>query len=251
MGKKRLRMFAGPNGSGKSELIKELEEREIPLGPVVNADNIAKKLKESGFIDLSDYKLKNVTQANWDEAIRSMPELISRINRIGHTPEIQIRENTLVYKTKNLESYDNALIADFLRYMMVEQEISFSFETVMSHEAKITFLSFVKDKGYTTYLYYIATESPEINVARVENRVAKGGHDVQKEKIENRYYKSLNLLLDALKTSNRAFLIDNSKKSNFVIFEKKYNGMGYPQVDTMPNWFMEFVYKKLESERNC
>lgn len=56
MGKKRLRMFAGPNGSGKSELIKELEEREIPLGPLVNADIIAKKLKESGFLDLSEYK---------------------------------------------------------------------------------------------------------------------------------------------------------------------------------------------------
>ncbi|MFD2532984.1 hypothetical protein [Gracilimonas halophila] len=245
MGKKRLRMFAGPNGSGKSELIKELEEREIPLGPLVNADNIAKKLKESGFIDLSDYKLKNITQANWDEAIKSIPELISRIKRIGRIPEVLIKENTLVYKTKHFESYVSALLADFLRYMMVEQNISFSFETVMSHEAKITFLSFVKDNEYTTYLYYIATESPEINIARVENRVAKGGHDVQKEKIRSRYYKSLELLFDALKTSDRAFLIDNSKKSNFVILEKKYDGLGYPQVETMPNWFMEFVHKKL------
>lgn len=145
-------MFAGPNGSGKSELIKELEEREIPLGPPVNADHIAKKLKESGFIDLSDYKLKNITQANWDEAIKSISELVSRIKRIGRTPEILIKENTLVYKTKHLESYVSALLADFLRYMMVEQNISFSFETVMSHEAKITFLSYEKDKGWSLSL---------------------------------------------------------------------------------------------------
>lgn len=248
MGKKRLRMFAGPNGSGKSELIKELEGREIPLGPLVNADNIARKLKNSGFIDLSDFKLKSITQSNWDEAITAIPELVSRITRIGRTPDIRIQENTLVFKTKNIKSYVSALIADFLRYMMVDQGISFSFETVMSHEAKITFLSFVKEKGYTTYLYYIATESPEINIARVENRVAKGGHDVQKEKIESRYYKSLELLLDALKTADRAFLMDNSKKSNFVILEKRYDGMGYPKVDTMPNWFMEFVHQKLEPD---
>lgn len=62
MGKSRLRMFAGPNGSGKSELIKELNEKGIPLGPFVNADRIAKQLRESGFIDLQDYKLKKVTQ---------------------------------------------------------------------------------------------------------------------------------------------------------------------------------------------
>lgn len=141
----------------------------------------------------------------------------------------------------------SALIADFLRYMLVEQEISFSFETVMSHKGKVEFLEYVKKKGYTAYLYFIATESPKINIARVENRVAKGGHDVQKEKIESRYYKSLALLMDALKTADRAFLIDNSKKSNFVILEKKYNGMGYPQVETMPNWFMEYVVKKLDS----
>lgn len=158
-------------------------------------------------------------------------------------------QNTLVYKTENLESYDSALIADFLRYMMVEQGIGFSFETVMSHEAKISFLEFAKDKSYTTYLYFIATESPDINIARVENRVAKGGHDVQKEKIKSRYYKSLGLLLDALKAVDRAFLIDNSKRSNFVILEKKYNGMGYPKIEAMPNWFMNYVVKKLESEQ--
>lgn len=250
MGKNRLRMFAGPNGSGKSELIKELDEKGIPLGPFVNADRIAKQLHESGFIDLHDYKLKEISQSNWDDALVNIPELVSRIQRIDHIPEVLIKQNTLVCRSGNLNSYVSALIADFLRYMLVDQEISFSFETVMSHEGKIKFLEYVKKKGYTAYLYFIATESPEINVARVENRVAKGGHDVQKEKIESRYYKSLELVFDALKTADRAFLIDNSKKSNFVILEKKYDGMGYPQVKTMPNWFMEYVVRKLESDIN-
>lgn len=182
MGKKRLRMFAGPNGSGKSELINELERKEIPLGPLVNADNIAKNLKETGYIDLSSYKLKNITQSDWDNAIISIAELISRIELIGKAPRIQIKENTLVYKTENRVSYVSALVADFLRYMLVDHGISFSFETVMSHEAKISFLEFAKEKEFTTYLYFISTESPDINIARVENRVAKGGHDVQEQK---------------------------------------------------------------------
>lgn len=36
------------------------------------------------------------------------------------------------------------------------------------------------------------TVDPNINVARVEARVAFGGHDVDKEKIISLYYKSLN-----------------------------------------------------------
>lgn len=247
MAKKRMRMFAGPNGSGKSELIRELKSREVPLGPFVNADNIAKQLEESGFIDLYDYKLKNIKQDEWKQAIKSIPELISRIKKIGSPPNITIRENTLVCQAENLNSYSTALIADFLRYMLVSQNLSFSFETVMSHNSKVMFLDYVKNKGYKAYLYFIATESPDINVERVKNRVAKGGHDVPEEKIRDRYFKSLELLFEALKSANRAFLVDNSKKSNFVILEKKYDGLGYPLVDNMPNWFMEYVMKKLES----
>lgn len=133
--------------------------------------------------------------------------------------------------------------------MLVSQDISFSFETVMSHDAKISFLEFVKERGYTTYLYFIATESPDINIARVENRVAKGGHDVEVKKIKQRYYRSLDLLVNALKTADRAFLIDNSKKSNFVLLEKKYDGKGYPKVNKMPNWFIEYVSNKLAPEQ--
>ena len=83
----------------------------------------------------------------------------------------------------------------------------------------------------------------------MENRVAKGGHDVQRKKIKERYFRSLDFLLNALKIADRAFLIDNSKKSNFVILEKKYDGMGYPKIETMPNWFMEYVVMKLESQQ--
>ena len=130
---------------------------------------------------------------------------------------------------------------------MVDQQVSFSFETVMSHPGKVDFLHYAAQKGYTTYLYYIATESPDININRVENRVAKGGHDVPIQKIESRYYRSLDLLLKALKSADRAYLIDNSKKSNFVILEKKYNGMGYPRTKKMPRWVEKYVLNKLKN----
>lgn len=247
MGKPRIRMFAGPNGSGKSELIKEILERKIPLGPVINADHIAKIIAEKGFLDLEKYQLKNIIQSDWENAIHEYPEVKSRVEGTDISPGILIKENTLICKFSKKESYSAALIADFLRYSMIEQQISFSFETVMSHPGKVDFLHYAAQKGYTTYLYYIATESPEININRVENRVAKGGHDVPEQKIESRYYRSLDLLLSAIKASKRAYIIDNSKKDNFVIFEKKYTGNGYLQSNKMPRWFEKYVLDKLKN----
>jgi hypothetical protein len=59
-------------------------------------------------------------------------------------------------------------------------------------------------------VYYIATDDPEINVSRVEARLKSGGHGVDPVKVRERYKRSLDLLADAIITSDRAFIFDNS-----------------------------------------
>lgn len=240
----RLRMFAGPNGSGKSVLIQELDDNNIPLGPVINADTILKKLRDKKYLDLAEFDLIDVTQNHWNSAI-DQKEIKSRLAKSGKIPPVEISGNTLICNDRSINSYSAAIIADFLRYQLIDQKVSFSFETVMSHPSKVDFLAYAKEQGYTTYLYFISTEDPEININRVENRVKKGGHDVPKKKIEERYYRGMQLLLEGLKTAARAYLLDNSKERNFVILEKKYDGMGYPKVKNMPVWFDTYVADKL------
>jgi len=65
------------------------------------------------------------------------------------------------------------------------------------------------------------------------------------QKIRDRYYRSLNLLFDAIKVADRAYLLDSSKRRNAVIFEKKYDGKGYPNTEKLPSWFYEYVHSKL------
>lgn len=48
--------------------------------------------------------------------------------------------------------------------------------------------------GYRTYLYFVSTEDPEINVDRVRIRVEEGGHMVAPDKVRSRYFNSLSLL---------------------------------------------------------
>ena len=64
--------------------------------------------------------------------------------------------------------------------------------------------------GYKVYLYFVSTESPEINKYRVKLRVKQGGHTVPEDKIESRYYRSLGLLKEAADIAYQAFFFDNS-----------------------------------------
>lgn len=59
----RLRIFAGPNGSGKSIMKKQVEGtvvrgRPLDLGVYINADEIARILREDDRIDLSRFGIK-------------------------------------------------------------------------------------------------------------------------------------------------------------------------------------------------
>ena len=68
-----------------------------------------------------------------------------------------------------------------------------------------------KEAGYFIRLVYVATESPEINMLRVEWRFSQGGHTVPREKIEPRYIRSLKLAVDAARLTDRAYFVDNSR----------------------------------------
>lgn len=61
------------------------------------------------------------------------------------------------------------------------------------------------ESGYRTYLYFIATETPEINIARIAQRVQQGGHDVPPDKTRQRYHRGLELLKSALPFLSRGY----------------------------------------------
>ena len=64
----------------------------------------------------------------------------------------------------------------------------------MSHPSKIQEIKNGNERGYKTYLYFVCTDDPIINIDRVEARVRKGGHSVDSIKIATRYKSTLQLL---------------------------------------------------------
>lgn len=237
---KKIRIFAGPNGSGKSTLFHEFS-KNYNTGFFINADILEKRLAESGLIDLKEIGL-DATQVDLDAfmTLDSSKTLFNKAAEEGHVIDIFVKENFIVDASKETHSYEGAFIASFIRHLLIVQNKSFSFETVMSHTSKIEEIKQVVSLGYNAYLYFVCIDSPEVNVSRVHNRVEKGGHDVAEDRIIDRYYRTLENLHLALPHCYRAYLFDNSGKEQLLIAEV-YKGSMELKTDKLPNWFIKFV----------
>jgi predicted ABC-type ATPase len=235
-------MFAGPNGSGKSTLKHKLAPEMI--GVYVNADEIELKLRSTGKIALADYQVTTNEEAVTDYFLHS------DILKIQSRAEVVHLDNGyLIVDHLPDQSYFAAAIADFIRTFLLNAGQSFSFETVLSHPSKIEILRHAQLKGYRTYLYYIATEDPAINLARVRVRVAQGGHDVPEDKVRSRYDRSLSLLYDAIRMTNRAYVFDNSQdgqRGDWIAEITNGNDLEL-KTYSLPSWFKRAVWDKLPS----
>lgn len=149
-----------------------------------------------------------------------------------------------------MDSYLAARIIDFIRLEFLKLKISFTFETVMSHISKVEFLKAAQEQGFKTYLYYVSTVDPEINIARVQYRVTTGGHPVPEQKIRDRYYRSMGLLMQAVEMTDRTFIFDNSSNGEKAAFLAEIEQAEWlklnPIVTDFPIWFVEKVLTEFE-----
>lgn len=230
----RVRMFAGPNGSGKTTVQKGLRRSPEWFGSYINPDDLEKAWRESGSIPLQG-ALATASDPVFRNFFGQSAWLKSRLPDFDPSG-LAVRQGALQVPCPP-NSYVVSVLADLLRRTCVENRESFTFETVMSSRDKVDLLRLCRTAGYRTYLYFVATEDPEINLARVRLRVSQGGHDVPTEKVVSRYSRSISLLADAIGQADRAFLFDTSSEEPWYFAEVT----GGQHVDLkgpeIPNWF--------------
>jgi predicted ABC-type ATPase len=239
----RLRVFAGPNGSGKSTMKSAIPSHLI--GIYINPDEIEKAAKESGRLEFSDFQL----EVEGDEVLDFLGthRLVRSSQLDEEAAKIGFSSNGLNFQTVAMNSYFASVLSDFIRNKLLENQLSFTFETVMSSDDKIAFMVKARESGYRTYLYFVATDDPDININRVRNRVAAGGHPVPTEKIIQRYGRCLDLLPAAIATSNRAYIFDNSG-ADLVLLAEVSDGTELEfRVDEVPDWFMHAYVEKVSN----
>ena len=89
-------------------------------------------------------------------------------------------------------------------------QTSFSMETTLSGASVLKRLVDAKEAGFDVALRYVALDDPDENVARVADRVARGGHHIPEAAIRRRYKESLVNLPLAVALCDRAIIRDNS-----------------------------------------
>lgn len=241
----RLRMLAGPNGSGKSFLVSALQDA-VNLGVSVNADEIEATLKAQASatrrqLALADWNLQLTSQELHDFLVSAQSQRLTTWQRA----RIRVENNTLLFSGLRTDSYLAAWAAELIRYHLLAAHQTLTFETVMSHPSKLEFLRDARQQGYRTYLYYVATDDPKINMARVRSRVKRGGHPVSKAKIVDRYFRSLGLLFEAVKLVDRAYLFDNSSHEPVLIAEITDGRHVKYQTNVLPAWVVNSFHTKM------
>jgi predicted ABC-type ATPase len=234
-----MRVFAGPNGSGKTTIFKGiLKDSNINLGVYVNADEIEVILNDSSPLDFGLFQIQVSNEQLRVFFKRSTFSPTKRKESDLYT-KLFVNDNLLTIKTF-VDSYLAADLAEFVRQQLVDQGLSFTYETVMSFPDKIKFLEESRRKGYKVYLYFIATNDPEININRVNLRVAQNGHYVDPDVISRRYFRSLKNLKFAIKQTDRAYVFDNTGTSAKLVAEitSGINVIMNSAIET-PSWVID------------
>lgn len=96
-------------------------------------------------------------------------------------------------------------------------------ETVLSTPKYRDLVAAAKAHGFELRLLYVMLNSVELNLERVELRVAKGGHAVPKDKIIERHRRSLEQMPWFLEQADWAELYDNSGATPRLVGRKRDN----------------------------
>lgn len=93
---------------------------------------------------------------------------------------------------------------------LIAAKKDFVFETTLSSHHSLSVMKKAAENNYEVGLVFVALSSADLNVDRVANRVARGGHDIPADVIRRRYERSLDNLSQAISLANVTHIFDNS-----------------------------------------
>lgn len=143
-----------------------------------------------------------------------------------------------------MEGVRESVNTDFQRHIdsAFSSQKSVAYETNFHSDFNLHLAKRASDLGYNTFLYFLALSTPELGIKRVAERVSKGGHDVSKEIIRERYEAGLEMLDSQATSAYKNVLIYNSSdqfKLQLAIQERKLvyqaNDLDERIMDKLPN----------------
>ena len=121
----------------------------------------------------------------------------------------------------------------------LERGQSFSIETTLSGKNYLEMMVRARTLGFEIVLVYIGTESVEINLSRIAQRVLSGGHDVPEADVRRRYGRSLENLPLAARRADHTLLFDNSTEQGYQVVGILSQTKGQ-WFEPLPRWAASF-----------
>lgn len=160
---------------------------------------------------------------------------------------VRINTDEIVRKIGNWKNDSDqikaAKIAINLRNNCFQCGKSFNEETTLTGKTILKNIDKAKEQGYELQLFYVGLNSSDIAKERVKNRVEKGGHNIENDVIEKRYYESLKNLKKIISKFDKVYLYDNSIKykniflfsDNTILFKDKNITWSREAIEIMEN----------------
>ena len=125
-----------------------------------------------------------------------------------------------------------------LREECLTERKSLIFETVLSADDKLDYIRRAKDAGFFIRIFFVSTNHPTINAARIAHRVMEGGHDVPISKVISRYFKSILNCRRISRLADRTYIYDNSVDGQEAqLLFRFVDGKLFKQyVEEIPEW---------------
>jgi predicted ABC-type ATPase len=112
---------------------------------------------------------------------------------------------------------------------------SFAIETTLTGHGELDVMRTARLAGFKVNLVYVGLRNVEYSLSRIEERVARGGHDVALADVLRRFDRSTANIPKAMALADRVILLDNSGKRLKLIHWREDGRMKYT-APAPPPW---------------
>lgn len=121
----------------------------------------------------------------------------------------------------------------------LSKNVSFTQETTLSGRKTELTAAQAKAQGYFVRLYYVGLDTLEESLARIENRVRRGGHNIKDEDVQRRFAGRWAAVAKVLPYCDEARFFDND--NGFVEVAEYINGELILKGSVRPAWVCELA----------
>lgn len=144
-----------------------------------------------------------------------------------------------IAKDRNISNLEAGKIALDLIEKCLDTGVNFTQETTLSGHRTLKTIKEAKKRDYFIRLYYVGVSGYGELLARIKNRVKKGGHNISEKDLTYRFNKYVDDLCAVLPYCDKAMFYDN--ENGFAEIARFKNGELHKTAESVPQWTVDII----------